>query len=146
MTSPPQPHIRRLKILTLTLGSTEISGQVNSWNFDPGFKLGDQVWTFSTAGEGHNMAYEETDPQATLQIKFFDDWRNGGISDFLYSTTPNTVVTFALEHHQDITAEHISLAGSLVVLPHVIGGDARANEQGDQTFGVLAGFTYDGAS
>jgi hypothetical protein len=142
MTSPPQPHIRRLKILTLTWDGTEVSGQVNSWKFDPGIKLGNQLWTFSTAGEGHNMAFEETDPQATLDAKFYDDWRNGGISDFLWTTAPFTVVPFQLDHHPDITTEHVVVAGSLVVLPHPIGGDARANEQGEQTFGVLAGYTY----
>lgn len=141
----PQPHIRRLKLITLTLGATEVSGQINSWTLDPGIKLGDQLWTFATAGEGHNMAYEETDPQATLELKFYDDWRNGGISDFLWRTTPNTVVGFQLDHHPDITAEHVVVAGSLVVLPHPIGGDARANEQGDMTLGVLAGYTYTGA-
>src|ERR1700759_51507 len=109
----PQPHIRRLKILTLTLDSTEVSGQINSWTFDPGVKLGDQLWTFSTAGEGHNMAYEETDPQATLELKFYDDWRDGGLSDFLWTTLPNTVVDFSLDHHQDIALEHVVIAGSL---------------------------------
>jgi hypothetical protein len=89
------------------------------------------------------MAYEQTDPEATLGLKFYDDWRDGGISDFLWSTVPNTVVPFQLDHHQDIALEHIQITGSLVVLPHPIGGDARANETGEMTFGVLAGYNYD---
>lgn len=139
----PQPHQRRLKTITLTLDGVEVSGQIKTWKFDPGFTLGDQQFTFATAGEGHNSFFEETDPKPTLQLGFYDDWRSGGISDLLWSTAPNTVADFTLQHHPDVTAEHITITGSLVVLPHPIGGDVRTTEVGDQTFGVLAGYTYD---
>lgn len=139
----PQPHQRRLKILTLTVDATEISGQLKSWKFDPAFSLGDPQYTFAKEGDGHNSYYEEVDPKPTLQLTFLDDWRSAGISNFLWTTAPLTVVDFQLDHHEDVPAEHITLTGSLVVLPHPIGGDVRTTEQSEQTFSVLPGYTYD---
>lgn len=141
----PQPHQRRLKSITLTVDATEVSGQIRTWKFDPGLDPGDPQYTFAKEGEGHNAYYEDVDGKPTLQLGFLDDWRDGGVSDFLWSTAPLTVVAFSLVHHQDFPGEQITLAGDLVIAPHPIGGDARATEVGDMTFKVLPGYTYDHA-
>lgn len=131
---------RRLKIITLTVDSNSFDCQVNSWTFDPGVKAGDLMYTFCSAGEGNNSFYEETDEVPTLQLKFFDDWRSDGISTFLHDNV-NAVVAFVLDHHPDIVGEHRRITGQLKVIPHAIGGDARATEVGDVTLPVLPGYT-----
>lgn len=132
-------HNRRLKTITLAVDDNSFDCQVQTWNFDPGEKDGEIEYTFCSAGEGQNSFIEETDQEPTLELKFFDDWRSDGISDFLWTHKGETV-GFVLDHHPDIAGEHRRITGDLVVKPHAIGGDARATEMGDITLQVLPGY------
>jgi hypothetical protein len=138
----PQPLARRITTISLTVDGTDFSTQINNFVFDPGVTPGDQQFTLSSAGEGHNAFFEDTDPKATLAIKAYEDWRSDGLSDFIYSNI-NAVVDFVLEQNPDIPDEHTLISGSLKIIPHATGGDARAYAQIDATFQVLPGYTYD---
>jgi hypothetical protein len=139
----PQPHSRRITTISLMVDSTDFSTQINDFSFDPGVKPGDLQFTLSSAGEGHNSFYEDTDPTPTLEIKAYEDWRSAGLSNFIYSNV-NRVVDFVLEQNPDIAEEHTTITGSLKIIPHVTGGAARTTAALDATFPVLPGYTYDG--
>jgi hypothetical protein len=138
----PQPHARRITTIVMTVDGTDFSTQLQTGVFDPGVTAGDQQFTLSSAGEGHNAFYEDTDPKATLAVKGFEDWRSGGLSDFIYSNI-NAVVDFVFEQNPDIPAEHILVTGSLKIIPHATGGDARTYAMVDCTWPVLPGYAYD---
>jgi hypothetical protein len=137
----PQPHQRRITTISLSVDGTDFSTQIQTFNFDPGVKVGTQQFTLSSAGEGHNAFYEDTDPEATLEIKGYEDWRSDGLSDFIYSNV-NAVVDFVLEQNPDVSAEHTLISGSLKIIPHVTGGDARTTAMLDATFPVFPGYSY----
>jgi hypothetical protein len=129
-------HQNRLKILNFTIDGIAFDCQINSWNMNPNAKTGTHEYTYCAAGEGNNDFYEETDDQWTLEIKFFSDWRVNGISDYLMSHNKD-VAAFVLDHHPDISGEHVRWSGNLVVLAPAIGGDSRTTESQDITFSVL---------
>lgn len=132
------PHQRRLKIMTLIIDGSAYDGQVNSFTLDPNAKAGNQQYTYSSAGEGQNSFYEETDDQWSLKLKFFSDWRDGEISDILSDPANNKkVVDFQIDHHPDIVGEHIRWTGQMMILMPAIGGDTRTTESQDVTFPVI---------
>lgn len=117
---------RRLKIVTFTLNGTEYECQLTSWTLDPGVKDGNRVYTYCS-DTANNSFIEETDDEPVLKLKFVSDWASGGISDLLWAN-PNTVVPFVLDHHPDITGEHVRFAGNALVKPAPVGGDSRTTE------------------
>lgn len=124
-------HQRRLKLITLTLGTTSVECQLNSWNLDPGVNDGDRQYTYCPDG----VFVEETDDEPTLELKLFADWRADQVSDFLWSN-PNTVVEFELNHHPDVATEHVRWTGHLLIKPPPVGGDARTTEMSEVTLQV----------
>jgi hypothetical protein len=135
-------HQRRLKIINLAIDSLSFDCQVQTWNIDPGIKTGDRDYTFCAAGEGQNSFIEETDPEPTLELKFFSDWRSDGISDFLQAHSMETV-SFVLDHHPDVPDEHTRYSGQVQIQAAPIGGDARATEVQDVTLPIVGNYTYE---
>lgn len=138
-------HQQRLKIITLTVAGVDYSCQITSWNMNPNAKVGNQTYTYCAAGEGNNSFYEQTDDQWGLEIKFLSDWRTSGISDYLMANNKVTAA-FVLDHHPDITGEHVRWSGNLVVLAPSVGGDARATESQDITLPVIGVPIYERVS
>jgi pterin-4a-carbinolamine dehydratase len=132
----PQPHQRRNKIISFTLAGVEFSTQITSWKVSAGIKTGNRVYTYSSAGEGHNTFVEETDGQPTLQIKFLDDWRISQISDYIWANSMQ-VAAFTIDHHPDIVGEHVQVSGSVQVQAHDIGSDSRLTEMADVTWPIM---------
>lgn len=116
-------HHRRLKLINFQLGTDSFECQVNTWNLDPGIDDGDRQFTFCPDGE----FIEDTEPEATLELKFFSDWRSGGISDFLWSHNGEEA-DFVLDHHPDIPGEHVRWTGKVLIKPGPVGGDPRTTE------------------
>lgn len=135
-------HNRRLKVIEFTVDAISFECQLNSWTLDPGTKDGDRQYTYCPDG----AFVEETDDEPTLELKFFSDWRSAGISDFLWSH-PNEVVDFVLDHHPDITGEHVRWTGKVLVKAAPVGGDARDTEMTEITLQVIGtlgdGYTYE---
>lgn len=123
---------KRLKLITLSIGGNSIECQVASWKFDPGVKDGDHKYTFCPDGK----FVEETDPEASLELKLYSDWRSAGFSTYLYNN-PNTVAAFTLDHHPDDAASHVQISGTLLVQPAPVGGDARETEMTEVTLQVI---------
>jgi hypothetical protein len=123
---------RRLKLINFTIGATSFDCQINSWKLDPGVKDGNRMYTFCPDGQ----FIEETDDEPSLELKFFSDWRSGGISDFLWAN-PNTVANFTLDHHPEIVGEHVRWAGQVFIKPAPVGGEARVTELTEITLQIV---------
>ncbi|TDP97649.1 hypothetical protein [Labedaea rhizosphaerae] len=142
---------RRLKVVVFTIGGQSFDCQLQSWTMDPGEDDGDRQWTFCSEASTPenptpNSFIEETDGEPTLQCTFYSDWRENGISDYLYAHNKE-VADFVLDHHPDIVGEHVRWSGQLVIKAPPVGGDARDTEQSEVTFQVLGslgdGLTYE---
>jgi hypothetical protein len=129
-------HQRRLKVIAFTIGDdveNSFECQVQSWTLDPGIDDGDLQWSYCATD---NSFIEETDPQPTLDLTFWSDWRSEGVSAYLWDHK-GEVATFALDHHPDIPEEHVRWTGSLLVRPGPAGGDARTTEQTEVTLQIV---------
>lgn len=121
-------HVRRLKLLELTIGGTSFECQLRNWNYDPGEQDGDRGYTFCPDGE----YIDETDPQPTLQLTFNADWRAAGISRYLTENS-GQIAAFQLDHHPDVVGEHVRWTGEVKLKAPPVGGEARANEMTEVT-------------
>lgn len=124
-------HQRRLKIITLDIGGTNYECQVRTWNMTNNTADGDKLYTFCPEGESR----EETDPDWALDLTFLSDWTAAGISTYLVEHDGEDV-TFQLDHHPDITGEHVRWEGTLRVKAPSVGGDARTTETTQVTLQV----------
>ncbi|WP_153030666.1 hypothetical protein [Amycolatopsis sp. YIM 10] len=118
-----------MKVIQFTIGGTSFECQVQTWNLDPGIEDGDRLYSQCPDGE----AVEETDPEPTLEVTFYADWRSGGISDYLWAHNGETAA-FVLDHHPNVPNEHVRWTGELVVKPGPAGGEARETEMTEVTF------------
>lgn len=129
--------VRRLKVITLTIGGVSVECQLNSWTLDPGVQDGDRLYSYCPDGED----VSETDSEPTLQVKTYSKWTAGGFEDFLWANR-GTVVAFELNHHPDILGEHVRWTGQLKIQPAPVGGDRGDNEETDITFQVIGDPVY----
>lgn len=114
---------RKLKVITLDIGGTNRECQISNWQLNNNSEDGEKLYSFCPTGEG----IEETDPDYSLDLTLFSDWRSDGISDYLVMHDGETV-TFQLDHHPDIPAEHVRWNGSLKVKAPNVGGEIRTTE------------------
>lgn len=129
-------HENRLKIIQFVLGGTSFDCQVSSWTVSAGIKTGATLYSFCAAGEGNNAFIEQTDGTPTLALKFYSDYRSAGISDYLWLNNMQTVA-FTLDHHPDITGEHVQWSGFVQIQAPDAGGDARATEVQSVTLPIV---------
>ena len=125
-------HNRKLKTAVLELGGTDFAEQLNSYKLVNNTDEGDKQYTFAADGEFR----EETDDDYALELKFFADWRSGGISRFLTENDKLTV-DFTLVHMPAITAERGEWSGQVVVKAPDVGGDVRDTDQTEVTLSVV---------
>jgi L-ascorbate metabolism protein UlaG (beta-lactamase superfamily) len=133
-------HQRRLKMITLTIDGNEFQCQVQTWTLDPGTNDGDRQYTFCD-DPANNSFIEETDNEPTLDLKFFSDWRSAGFSTYLWQHQGETV-DFVLDHHPDITGEHVRWSGKVLVRPGPVGDDARTTEMTEVTLQIVGDPTF----
>lgn len=134
-------HKRKIKLIEFSLGTDPsdiaFECQVSSWLLNNNTEDGDKIYTLCPTGEDT----EETDPDYTLDVTFFSDWRSDGISDFLWKNDGATI-GFRLDHHPDIPAEHVSWSGQLKIKAPNVGGEARATETTEVTFVIIGKPVY----
>lgn len=128
----------RLKIVTFTLDNVDYSCQLNSWTVNNNTVDGVKTFTFCGAPSEFRT---ETDDDWSLTMKYYSDWRSGGISDFLMQNT-RAVATFVLDHHPDIVGQHVRWSGSCVIKAPSVGGDVRTIEETSVTLLILGIPTY----
>lgn len=120
-------HSRKIKLIEFSLGTdpTDIAFecQVQSWNINNNTEDGEKIYSLCPTGEDE----EETDPDYTLSITAYADWRSDGLSDFMWKHDGETMAV-ALHHHPDIPAEHVSWTGQVKIKAPSVGGEARTTE------------------
>lgn len=139
----PLVHQHRLKICVFSLATTNFTVQLNSWTMQNNTALGTKTFTY--AGDsmvGQNSEFRtDTDNDYALALKFFSDWRSGGISDFLIVYN-RSYVAFQLDHHPDLTGEHVQWSGTCQVWAPSVGGDVRITEETTVTLPVFGTPAY----
>lgn len=116
-------HNRKLKVITFDLGGTEFQGQCNNWTLNNNTPDGDLFYVYA---EGEEFR-EDADPDWSLTMTFYSDWRSGGISDYLQAND-DSQVAFQLDHHPDVSGEHVRWTGNVKIKAPTVGGDVRATE------------------
>lgn len=126
-------HTRRLKIVTFTLNGVDYTCQLLNWNMMNNTVDGTKTFTYC----GNPSEFRtETDNDWALQLRFYADWRLGGISDLLINNS-RAVATFVLDHMPDIVGEHVRWSGTCVLKAPTVGGDIRTLEETSVTLLVL---------
>jgi hypothetical protein len=140
MTAPTgtSVHTQRLKIVTFTIAGVDFSCQLNSWTLLN--NTVDGIKSFSFCGDSSEFR-TPTDNDWALQLKFWSDWRSGGISEYLI-TNIRAVAAFQLDHHPDIVGEHVRWTGNCVIKGPSVGGDVRTVEETSVTLLILGLPTY----
>lgn len=131
------PLVRKLKLITLDIGGENFEVQCKTWKLVNNSEDGEKSFTFAPDGE----YVEETDPDWALELVFLSDWRVNGVSDFL-TVRDNETVAFQLDHHPDITAEHVRWTGNLKIKAPSAGGEARATELTEITLACVGKPVY----
>lgn len=127
-------HQRRLKVIELTLGDPPVSYEcaLTSWTLTNNTDDGDKIYTYCPDGEDQ----EEVEPDWALDLTFYADWRENGISDYLTANDGQNAA-FVLDHHPDIPEEHVRWTGTVRIKAPNVGGDARTTEQTSQTLQII---------
>lgn len=134
-------HKRKLKLIEFSLGTDPsdiaFECQISAWNLNNNTEDGDKIYTLCPEGED----VEDVDPDYTLDLTAFADWRSDGFSDYLTAHDGETV-TFTLHHHPDIPAEHVSWTGQVRIKAPSVGGEARENEVTEVTLVIIGKPVY----
>jgi hypothetical protein len=130
-------HNRQLKVIEFTLDDVNYECQIVNWTFDPAIPDASRVETFCPDG----VVLEEGTAEPTLQLTFLSDWREGGISDVLTEHSGEDA-DFVLDHHPDISAEHVRWTGSVRLKAPPVGGEKNTGERTEITLQCLATPVY----
>jgi hypothetical protein len=122
-----QIHKRKIKLIEFSLGNDPadiaFECQISAWTLNNNTEDGDKLYTLCPTGEDT----DEVDPDYTIDLTAFSDWRSDGFSDYLWAHDGETV-NFVLVHHPDIPAEKVTWSGSVKIKAPSVGGEARDNE------------------
>lgn len=134
-------HKRKIKLVEFSLGTdpsdVAFECQLNTWALNNNTEDGEKIYTLCPTGEDE----EETDPDYSIDLTFFADWRSDGISDFLWKHDGQTMA-LRLEHHPDIPAEHVIWTGNVKIKAPTVGGEARETEMTETTLNFIGKPTY----
>ena len=125
-------HNRKMKEVVFDLGGTTYQCQLENIQILNNTPDGAKIYSLCPNGED----VEETDPDYALQMRFFSDWRTGGISDFLQLHDGETVA-FEFEHHPDIPTEHTIWTGNVKIKAPTVGGDVKVTERQEVTMQII---------
>lgn len=130
-------NTRRLKVIQFAVGDPAVNFecQITSWTVNNNTPDGDRKFTYCT-DQANAAVIEDTDPDWSIDLTFYSDWRSDGISEFL-QTNDGADAAFTLDHHPDITGEHVQWAGFVRIKAPNVGGDARTTESQQVTLRCL---------
>lgn len=132
-------HNRKLKIITFTVGEAPdeetFQCQTKTWNINNNTDPGEKLYSFCGPG-AEGEAREDSDPDYELALEMYSDWRDNGFSDWAWRHDGETV-TWRIDHHPDIAAEHKAFGGTLKVMCPSVGGEARTTEMSSVTWPII---------
>lgn len=127
----------KLKNSTLSLAGVQFEEQLTDFKLNNDSDDPEQFYTYSPTG-----AFQEAaDDAYSLELKFFADWRAGGISDFLVANDGSTVA-FTLSHNTDIVGQYVRWTGSVLIKAPTVGGEVRTTELTETKLGVIGKPVY----
>ena len=132
-------HNRKLKVIEFVLLGVNFECQVSSWKMNNNTEDGDKLYSFCGPTGGEFRA--DAEPDYSLDVTFYSDWRSAGISRFLTEHDGETVA-FKLDHHPDIPAEHVYWEGTVKLRAPSVGGDARTTEMTEITLVIIGEPTF----
>lgn len=135
-------HNRKLKVIEFVLLGVNFECQVSSWKMNNNTEDGDKLYSFCGPAGGEFRA--DAEPDYSLDLTFYSDWRSAGISRFLTDHDGETVA-FKLDHHPDIPLEHVYWEGDTKLRAPNVGGDARTTEMTETTLVIIGKPTFFGA-
>ena len=130
-------HSRKIKIVEFTLEGNSFECQVKNWKIVNGTGDGERFYAQCPDGE----FFEDAEPEYSLELEFFADWRLSGVSDYLVSNDQETVA-FQLDHHPDVAAEHVRWTGDVKVKAPDVGGENRTTEMTTVTLPIIGKPVY----
>lgn len=128
-------HNRKIKIIEFRLAAIAFECQVSTWTMNNATGDGDKLYAQCAAGEDGEFR-DEAEPDYTLDITFFSDWRANGISRYL-TQNDGELAAFKLDHHPDIPLEHVYWAGTCKLRAPNAGGDARTTEMTEVSLPII---------
>lgn len=132
------PKSRKLKVITLTVGGTNVEHQLKTWKLTNNTKTGDTTYVFGGNSLDPTLPgsiVEDTDDDWTFDGQFLADWASGGISDFVFQHNGETVAC-VLDHHINEVGEHVRFSFSVKILASTVGGDANTTETTDVSWKI----------
>lgn len=142
--SQPIPFSRKLKVIVFTLAGNPFDCQLQDWKMNNNTPDGERFYTYCSAtapfGAGGEFR-EDAEPDWSLDLKFFSNWRLMGISDYL-TQNDGARVAFQLDHHPDIVGEYVRWTGELKIKAPPVGGEARTSEKTEVTLPIFGKPVY----
>ncbi len=120
-------HKRKMSVIEFSLGTDPsdiaFECQIQTWSLNNNTEDGDKIYSLCPEGEDT----EDVDPDYTLDLTAYSDWRSDGFSDYLWAHDGETVA-FSIHNHPDIPAEHVFWDGTLKIKAPNVGAEARETE------------------
>ena len=134
-------HSRKIKLVEFSLGTSPsdiaFECQVSNWQINNNTEDGEKIYTLCPTGEDE----EETDPDYSLSITAYSDWRSDGFSDYLWAHDGETV-DFVVMHHPDIDAVRVQWSGQVKIKAPSVGGEARVTETTEVELSIIGKPVY----
>lgn len=125
-------HSRKLKIIEFLIDSIpEFECQISTWNVVNNTEDGEKIYTYCPDGEDR----EDADDDYALELTFYSDWRENGISDW-FTLHDKEWVEFQLDHRPDVPAEHVRWTGEVKIKAPSAGGEIRTTETNTLTLPI----------
>lgn len=139
----PTTRVYKFRTVGFRLGGVDQQYQLTSGKLVNNTPDGEKLYVFAlpTDPAGTGEIREDAEPDYALELKFFADWRPGGISDYLTQNDQQTI-TFYFDHHAEISGEHVRWTGTCKAKAPTVGGDVRTNEMTEVTLAVFGKPTY----
>lgn len=128
---------RKIKVVQFSIGGNAFECQVKNWKMNNNTPTGERYYPQCPDGE----FIEDAEPDWSMELVFFSDWRLNGVSDYL-TMNDNATVTFTLKHHYDIPGEGVQWSGFCKLSAPSVGGEERTTEMTEITIPCIGKPTY----
>jgi hypothetical protein len=119
-------YTKKLKYVSLSIDGNEFRAQCYHWKIIDNTEDGDKQYTYGP--DGQNEDREDVDPDFSLELKFFSDWRTPtGISHWLW-TNRGLIVDVEIGHNLGDTGADPSWTGTVEVKAPPVAGEVRTTE------------------
>ena len=130
------PVHRKRKQITLSIDSVQYEVQVRNCIVLNNTEDGERQFTYGDGDGGPGEFREEADPDYALEIEYFVDWSEDGIS-WALSQLDGQVVDFEFTDYPDVPAWTVTWSGQIKVKAPNAGGEVRATDMQTVTYPII---------